>query len=152
MPCEGFYWSLRPFPNNRFSGNLTQPFIQESRFEWNSDMLQSRTKKLLYLNNKINNRRHHKISEVTELSVTVVYYYYFYFMNIRGVIYWEFFLQWWEILRRQFLNKRIAKKHWNINQFLVSIPLYKTINNGFPNKVIEAICNLLFVYWQTQSC
>lgn len=54
-------------------------------------MLQSRTKKLLYLNNKINNQRHHKISEVTELSVTVVYYYDFYFMNIRGVIYWEFF-------------------------------------------------------------
>lgn len=74
-------------------------------------------------------------------------------MNIQGVIYWEFFLPWWVILRRQFPNKRTAKKHWdNINQFLVSIPHYKTINNGFPNKVIEAICNLLFVYWQTQSC
>ena len=62
-----------------------------------------------------------------------------------------FFLQWWVISRRQ--TKRIAQKHWdNINQFLVSIPHYKTINNGFPNKVTEAICNLLFVYWQTQSC
>lgn len=51
-----------------------------------------------------------------------------------GVIYWGYFLHWWVILRRQFLNKRIAKKHWdNINQFLVSISHYKTINNGYPN-------------------
>ena len=106
---------------------------------------------MLYLNNKINNQRHHKISEVMEWSVTVVYYY-VYFTNIQVVIYWKiFFLQWWVISRRQ--TKRIAKKHWdNIYQFLVSIPHYKTINNDFPNKVIEAICNLLFVYWQTQSC
>lgn len=47
-------------------------------------------RKLLYLNNKINNRRHHKISEVMEWSVTVVYYY-VYFTNIQVVIYWKFF-------------------------------------------------------------
>lgn len=64
----------------------------------------------------------------------------------------NFFLQWWVILRRQFLNKRIAKKHWgNINQFLVSIPHYKTINNGYSNKVIQAICNLLLVYILTNT-
>lgn len=72
---------------------------------------------------------------------------------MRGVSYWEFFFtvvgDFETLISKQKNSKETSRQ---LLPILVSIPHYKTINNGFPNKVIEAICNLLFVYWQTQSC